>query len=91
MYAIETAARNGDVGAAKQIVEQLDSDDPAVRLLAIGALERLTGETHGYCHADPTEQRQIAIARWQQAVNGGELMLIVQQADQSSAGVRDDG
>lgn len=81
MYAIEHAARSGDMRAVRRIVEQLDSDDPAVRFLAIGALERLTGETHGYCHADPPPQRETAILRWKQALGEGNFILLTEQAD----------
>lgn len=64
LYAIEKAARSGDTSALPQLVEQLDSDDPAVRLMAIEALRRLTGEDHGYCHDDPALLRREAIKRW---------------------------
>jgi hypothetical protein len=64
MYAIEYAARAGDHDAVEHIIRQLDSDDPAVRMLAIGALERLTGETHGYRHFDHPLERRKAIRRW---------------------------
>ena len=85
MYAIENAARTGDVGAARQIVEQLDSDDPAVRLLAIGALERLTGQTLGYCHADEPADRRLAIGRWRQKLDEEGVMRVVQQVDEPMA------
>ncbi len=64
LYAIEKAARSGDTSALPQLVEQLDSDDPAVRLLAIEALRRLTGEDYGYAHDDPPPLRRAAIKRW---------------------------
>lgn len=73
MYAIETAARNGDQQAVKQIIESLDSDDPAVRMLAISTLQRLTGETYGYQQYDPSLQRREAIDRWKAAYESGEL------------------
>ena len=70
MQAIERAARAGDRSPAtlKRIVEQLDSDDPAVRLVAIGALERLTGETHGFRAYDPPIERRAAVRRWSEYV-----------------------
>jgi hypothetical protein len=73
MYAIENAARTGDRSAVSQIVEQLDSDDPGVRSLAIAALFRITGETHGYHDYDPPELRRDAIGRWRAAIESGEL------------------
>lgn len=42
----------------------LDSHDPAVRLMAINGLERLTGQTLGYAYSDPEPKRTIAIDRW---------------------------
>ena len=75
MYAIEYAARRGDRSAIPRIIEQLESDDPAVRSLAISSLYRLTGQTYGYHDYDPPEQRREAIARWIQADQNGELNL----------------
>ncbi len=69
LYAIEQAIRTGDTSKTTELVEQLDSDDPAVRLLAITALQRLTGETRGYRYDDPPVDRDKAIARWVDAVN----------------------
>lgn len=85
MYAIEHAVRNGDTGAVKHIVEQLDSDDPAVRFLAIGALERLTGQTRGYDHAAPAEQRQQAIARWETVIEDGSFIVTRHRVDDAGA------
>jgi hypothetical protein len=64
IYAIEQSVRANDQGDLASIVEQLDSDDPAVRLVAITALQRMTGETHGYCHYAPREDREVAVRRW---------------------------
>lgn len=64
MYAIEHAARQGDRSAVRKIVEQLDSDDPGVRWMAIGALDRLTGERFGYDPGMNRIERQPAIRRW---------------------------
>lgn len=58
------AARLGDRSAIPDLIALLDSDDPAARLVAIGALERLTGLTHGFDHAAPPEQRDAAVERW---------------------------
>jgi hypothetical protein len=50
------------------LVGLLESDDPAVRLFAIEALRRLTGQTFGYVgFVDPAEQT-AAIATWRSAV-----------------------
>ena len=88
LYAIEKAARDGDRSALSDLVEQLDSHDPAVRLMAITALERLTGETYGYRHYDPPAERNAAIERWVRAVQADSLSE-VQAA--GSSGVEHDG
>lgn len=72
-HAIEQAARTGDLDAIPKIVEQLDADDPAVRMLAIDALQRLTGETYGFHHYDPPHERHDAIQRWVTAVQSGAV------------------
>ena len=76
LTAIGQAARADDRSPAtlRRLVEQLDSDDEAVRLAAIGALERLTGETHGYRYDDPRATRSLAIDRWERdpAVETGQ-------------------
>lgn len=73
MYAVERAAQTRDYTAIKDIIEQLDADDPGLRMLAINALERLTGRTYGYHHYDPRPERDAAIRRWQAAYEAGEL------------------
>lgn len=62
--AITRAAREEDRSAIPDVVESLDSDDPAVRLIAIRALEKLTGTTRGYDHADAEWRRREAVDRW---------------------------
>jgi HEAT repeat protein len=73
LYAIEAAAERKDPTDTPSIVEQLDSDDPAVRLMAIEALERITGETFDYHHDDPSYMREAAIKRWVLAVQEGRV------------------
>lgn len=75
--AIQTAVLMGDLSAVKKIVEQLDADDPAIRMMAIDALERLTGATYGYKHYDPAHVRHEAIAKWVNAVQNGSVPQLV--------------
>jgi hypothetical protein len=63
---MKVAVRQKDLGAARQLVLDLGNDDPAVRLYAINGLDRLTGQRLGYEYYASEEQRQAAIARWQQ-------------------------
>lgn len=63
--AIVRAAAGEDRGSLHDLVRMLDSDDPATRVLAIQALERLTGERLGYDPGGTPEQRRQAADRWQ--------------------------
>ncbi|MBM4107534.1 MAG: hypothetical protein FJ255_01765 [Phycisphaerae bacterium] len=58
------AAERGDRSASRPLISMLDSDDPAARLVAIRALERITGQTLGYDHAAPEGDRRRAVERW---------------------------
>jgi hypothetical protein len=64
MHAAGRAAATGDTTAEPELVEMLASDDPAERLVAIGTLERLTGERLGYDPAAGPALRRAAIERW---------------------------
>lgn len=73
LYAITRAGRQKDASAIPHLIEQLDSDDQAVRMYAIGALERITGQRKGYVYYAPQAQRDAAIQRWVQACRDGQL------------------
>lgn len=73
LYAIRRAGGAGDASAVPKLIEQLDSDDPAVRMLAIGALERLTGDRRGYNPYAPWPERRRAADAWAEAWRRGEL------------------
>lgn len=62
--AIAKAAETDDRAAIPRLITLLGSDDPGTRLLAIGALEKLTGETFGYDYAAPEPARLRSIERW---------------------------
>jgi hypothetical protein len=64
--AIKNAVRKRDRAAARQLVADLDSDDPAVRFYAINGLQRMTGERFGYDYYADEEQRQPAVQRWRE-------------------------
>jgi len=64
-------AQMQDTRAIPQVVELLDSADPAVRMFAIRTLERLTGETLGYDYAAPEREREEAVDRWVRWVESG--------------------
>lgn len=58
------AASRRDRDAVPELIVMLDSSDPASRMLAIAALERITGERLGYSATDDRGQRNDAIRRW---------------------------
>ncbi len=63
--AIVDAAARDDRSTVPPLIDMLDSDDPAERMLAIRALERISGgQTFGYRYADPEWQRRESINRW---------------------------
>jgi hypothetical protein len=64
---IRRAVDEDDRSVLPQLIEDLDSPDPAIRLYAIEGLRRLTGETFGYDWIDPDRStRQEPIERWKQ-------------------------
>jgi hypothetical protein len=58
------AVREKSLANAGQLVGDLSSEDPAVRLYAINALQRLTGQTFGYVYYASQEQREPAVGQW---------------------------
>jgi HEAT repeat protein len=46
------------------LVDRLSDSEADVRMFAIVALEKITGETHGYRHYDDSASRNEAIDRW---------------------------
>lgn len=68
------------------LIALLESDDPAVRLVAIMALERLTGTTMGYRHYDPAPARQVGVNRWIEAWHTNSIVL----KDGTVVGARED-
>lgn len=79
--AYKKAVRKKDRDAVRQLVADLESDDPAVRLYAVSALRRLTGENFGYRYYDGDEQRQAAVNRWRQWLEEGERAATENAAD----------
>ena len=59
------AAREHDMAAVRQMVKDLDSDDPAVRFYAIHVLSDLTTQDFGYRYYYDEDQRRESLGRWQ--------------------------
>ena len=89
--AYKKAVREKDRRAARQMVKDLDSEDPAVRMFSIVALRRMTGgETFGYQYFDETDQRRPAIQRWEDWLSGkGRNEPQQQDATAGSSGATD--
>lgn len=68
-------AEAGDADAVDLLVNNLEHRDAAVRLYAILALERLTGETYGFEYYDPPAERSAAVSRWRAARAAGAVSL----------------
>ena len=62
--AIKKAVWKRDRAAVRQLVADLDNDDPAVRFYAINGLQRITGERFGYDYYADEQRRQPAVQRW---------------------------
>ena len=64
-----------DPAIAKEIVDDLESPELAIRTLAITELERLTGVTKSYRPLDSVPQRESAVRRWRREIDrvGGLL------------------
>ncbi len=82
LYAIHDAGQARDADAVPHLIEQLNSDDPAVRMYAINALERITGRRMDYSPYAPPHQRRQAIQRWVQAWESGRLQQSLQAGRQ---------
>ncbi len=64
--AIGRVAREGggDPQRLRDVIEQLESQDPATRLFAIRTLEKFSGDALGYEHEAPRVERDEAVQRW---------------------------
>ena len=62
--AAQAAGRDKDTTAIKPLIVMLDSTDPAERMVAIGALEHITGQTLGYDDTADRPARDEAVRRW---------------------------
>ncbi len=73
LYAIRRAGQGRDPSMIGGLVEQLDSDDPVVRMMAIVALSRITGTRMGYNPYASLVDRRAAIETWVTAVRERRL------------------
>jgi len=86
LAAISEAGVRGDEAAIPDLIEQLESNDPGARMLSIRALERITGQTLGYDHADPWWVRAPAVERWKRWASGRGLIGAAPGSESVSSG-----
>jgi len=73
LYAITRAGMNHDRSSIGHLIDQLDSDDSAVRMMAIIALERIAGTRMGYSPYTSIENRHPAVEAWARAYRNNEI------------------
>lgn len=71
--AIVEEVRKGPAADLRAIVRMLDASEPSTRMLAIDGLERLTGTTLGFDPFGTKAEREEAISRWLDRVNGASI------------------
>jgi HEAT repeat protein len=69
------AANSGNAQSVGALVDLLEDPDPGVRMYAILALRRLTGEDYGYRFYESVTQRNLAVARWREALRQGKVRV----------------
>src|SRR5438046_10677977 len=68
ILAIRQAGDQKDVSAVRLLVDRLEDEDAAVRLFAIAALEKITGQRFGYDYGQSAELRAKSVKKWRQYV-----------------------
>jgi len=68
--AIVIAGDTNSDAKLRELIHALSDKDPAVRLFAIQALEKRTGQTLDYRYYEGPEKRQAAINRWHTWLSG---------------------
>jgi len=84
--AIIQAGQTKDAPAVPYLVDRLSDSDREVRVFAIVALEKITGQTLGYRHYDPPELRGQAIRRWRDWLAASQTAAPAARATQPSGG-----
>src|SRR5882672_4351869 len=64
ILAIKQAGEQKDRAAVPLLVDRLEDEDDAVRLFAIVALEKITGERFGYDYGQSAVLRTEAVEKW---------------------------
>lgn len=86
MLRTRAAVRAGqleDPGSVPYLVDRLGDEDEVVRFAAFVSLRRMTGKTLGYAYYDPPAQRQEAIRRWRDWLEGRRQGAAAEQKDRS--------
>lgn len=78
------AGQSQDPQAVPYLVDRLTDSEQDVRLFAILALERITGQTLGYRHYAPLPERLEAVRRWREWLEKQAHPAQSQPADQAA-------
>jgi hypothetical protein len=71
--AIKKAVDEHNLAATRQMVKDLESEDPAVRFYAVEGLRKMTGEDYGYNWFDEDDDaRRPAVKKWQEWLRANE-------------------
>lgn len=62
--AMKQAAEHQDPQALSLLVDNLSSEDPAIRFYAIQSLQHIAGQTFDYHYFDDADERAPAIDKW---------------------------
>ncbi|MFQ5424881.1 MAG: HEAT repeat domain-containing protein [Phycisphaerae bacterium] len=84
--AIHNAGESNDRLAIPLLIDRLEDEDPAVRLFAILALEKLAGRRFGYDYAKPAVERAASVARWRTYAEAGQHLTAAGGAGGESDG-----
>lgn len=84
LAAIIAAGQHRDAEKIPDLIDQLGADDAAVRMFAIEALYRITGQRLGYQPQANPAQRHAAIERWIRAYQSGRVRSMTPHTQRQS-------
>jgi hypothetical protein len=82
ILAIREAAERKDKSAVPLLVDRLEDEDEAVRLFAILALDRITGQRFGYDYGQPADRRAEAVEKWRLYVKDPQRAISMEEQRQ---------
>jgi hypothetical protein len=86
ILAVRQAAEQRDKSAVPLLVDRLEDEDEAVRLFAILALDKLTGQRFGYDYGQPANRRAKSVELWREYVKSPQRAISMEHEDQTDGG-----